>query len=127
MQHLTLADVSRLHNPARTPRTDQVANKTNGPVAIVGLLNDEQLTVSLRSLDSGSTLLERQCTRFNDQEFRIIGGTPGYAHGFCDVVAGETNEGLKLVIESHRCYEADPQGNASVRKVQMNIHHLADH
>lgn len=91
--------------------------QVDGPVIIYGALDDEELTVSMRSLDSGSTLLERKCPRLNDREFRIVGDTPAHAHGFCDVFPGETNDGLKLVIESHRRYEVDPQGNAPVLKV----------
>ena len=81
----------------------------------------------MRFLDSGNTLLERKCARLDDREFRTVGNIPGHAHGFCDVFPGETKEGLKFVIESHRRYQVDPQGNAPALKVWADIHHLSFH
>lgn len=100
-----------LTNAART-QTGQVVK---GPFVIDGVLNSDGLTVSLKSLDPGEFLSKQTFPRFDDQELRITDGIP---HGsrFCDLLAGETNEGLGLVIESHRFYEADPQGNARSRK-----------
>ncbi|KAF9784464.1 kinase-like domain-containing protein [Thelephora terrestris] len=117
MQPFTLADLTRLpsSNVAGT-RTHQVARKTNGSGLIDGVLNKGGLTVSLRSPTSRETLLERTCTRVDEPELRIIGDIQGHAYGFCEVFAGETREGLKVVIESHRRYSADPQGNASALK-----------
>jgi hypothetical protein len=96
-------------------------SQTNGSVNIAGVLDDNKLTVSLHSsggpLLKRGTLLKRICHRLNNQDVRIIGHIPGHTHGRCEVLAGETNEGLKLVIESHRCFEDDPQGNASAQKV----------
>ena len=83
--------------------------------------------MSLRSLNSRSTLLKRFCVRFNDAEFRTIGDIPGHNHEFCSVLAGETSEGLKLMIESHRCYASDLQGNASALKVCMKARNLLFH
>ena len=103
------------------------ALQTNDSVTVEGILNDDGLTVSLRSLNSRSTPLKRFCVRFNDTELRTIGDIPGHNHEFCDVLAGETSEGLKLVIESHRCYASDLQGNASALKVCMKVRNLVLH
>jgi len=83
-------------------------------VIIDGVLNDDGLTVFLRSPDSGHVLREKSCARFNARELSMIGGAPNYSNTFCDVFAGETNEGLTLVIESYRCYTTYSQDNVSV-------------
>ncbi|KAF9644609.1 kinase-like protein [Thelephora ganbajun] len=117
MPHFTLADINHLHlASAASTRANQVVSKANGTVIIDGVLDDDRLTVSLRSPDSRRTLLERLCVRFNARELPKISGLPDHTNRFCDVSAGETSEGLGLVIESHRCYSADSQGNASVIK-----------
>ncbi|KAF9784466.1 kinase-like domain-containing protein [Thelephora terrestris] len=118
MEH---ADVGRLYPANATGiRLNQVSSKTNGSVNIAGVLDDNKLTVSLHSsggpLLKRGNLLKRICHRLNNQDVRIIGHIPGHTHGRCEVLAGETNEGLKLVIESHRCFEDDPQGNSSAQK-----------
>ena len=93
---------------------------TNDSVAIEGVLSSDGLTLLLCSHNSGCTLLKRFCVRFNDTELRIIIYPLGDGHKFYDVLVGETSEGLKLVIESHRCYTSDMQANASALKVRMN-------
>ena len=98
--------------------------QTNGPAVIDGVLNDDGLTVSLGSLDSRSATLKRSCVRFIGADLQTIADIPGHAHGFCDVLAGETGEGLRLVIESHRCYTSDLQGNASALKVRTGALYL---
>lgn len=98
--------------------------QVKGPFDIDGVLSSEGLTVSLKSLDSGGIISKQTFPRFDDQELRIIDDIPSNGSGFCDLLAGETNEGLGLVIESHRFYEADPQGNARAHKVCVTIYHL---
>ena len=92
---------------------------------IDGVLKDNELTLFLRSPGSGRTLREKSCVRFDARELPKIDDFPDNSNGFCDLSAGETSEGLTLVIESHRCYAADSQGNASVLKVWVNIHDSA--
>ena len=84
---------------------------------IDGDLNTDGLTMFLRSPDFGRTIREKFCIRFNAQELSKIGDVPDQSNRFCDVSAGETSQGLTLVIESHRCYASDSQGNASALKV----------
>lgn len=86
-------------------------------MTIDGALEDSGLTVSLRSPDSNRTLQEQFCVRFSPRDLPEIGDVPDHTSRFCDVSTGETSEGLTVVIESHRCYTADSQGNASVHKV----------
>ena len=134
MTHFTLTDVSRLHfTNASGARTDQAFNKVpqsitlfyrdteilqcGGAMTIDGVLNDDGLIVSLRPLGSKRALREKFCDRFSPQELPKICGVPESAGRFCDVTIGETSEGLALMIESHRCYAADTQGNASTLKV----------
>ena len=138
MQRFTLADASRLHSANGVRNRDcQFVEKViqsatlcrhgaevpqvNGPVTVDGVLNNKGLTVSLHSPDSGSILSERTCIRFDDRELCVTGDIPGHNHGHCEVLEGETNEGLGLVIESHRSYAADPEGNARARKVCVTI------
>jgi len=90
-------------------------------VIIDGNLNTDGLTTFLRSLDIGRTIQKKLCVRFNAQELSKIGDVPHQSNRFCDVSAGETSEGLTLVIESHRCYAADPQGNAPALKVRAGV------
>lgn len=80
--------------------------------------------MSLRSPDSGRTFLQQSCVRFSPQELPEIGAVPDHTDRFCDVSAGKTSEGLILVVESHRCYAADSQSNASTQKVGTSIHYL---
>lgn len=84
---------------------------------IDGVLNDDGLTVFLCSRDSGRTVQEKFCVRFDARDLPNIAGVPDHTNRFCDISMGETSEGLRLVIESHRCYTADSQDNASVLKV----------
>ena len=84
--------------------------------SIEGVLTDDGLTVSLYVPDSG---LKRFCPRFKDQELQITGEIPGNIHQLYDGFAGVTIEGLRVVIETHRCCTADSQVNASARKVCM--------
>jgi len=114
MPYFTLADVARL---TETPQY-------NGPAIIDGVLNDGGLTVFLRSPNSEHTLLQNFCVRFDARELPKIGGFPCHTTRFCDVFAGETSEGLALEIESHRCCEADSQGNAFALKVRVKIRYL---
>jgi hypothetical protein len=86
-------------------------------VTIDGVLNDDGLTVILCSPNSGHTLRKQLCVRFDAQELPDICDIPSHAGRFCDVSAGETSEGRTVWIESHRCYTADSQGNASTIKV----------
>jgi hypothetical protein len=143
MPRFTLADVDHLPANVSRARADQFISKvpqsipirrpnaeilqTDGNAIIDGVLNDEGLTVSLRSSNPRRTLQEQFCVRLNTQELPKISGVPDHTNRFCDVSAGETSEGLALVIESHRCYTADLQGNASASKVRMNISYLAFH
>jgi hypothetical protein len=71
--------------------------------------------------DSGCTPLKRFCVKFNDRELPGISGVPDRTGGFCDVLAGETTKGLRLVIESHRCCTVDSRGKAPALKVYVNI------
>ena len=89
----------------------------NNSVIIDGVFNDDGLTVFLRSPDSGCMHLKIFCVRFEARELTKIAGFPDRTDRFCDISTGVTSEGLTLVIESHRCYEADPQGNALTLKV----------
>jgi len=90
-------------------------------VNIGGDLNTDGLTTFLRSSDLGRTIQEKFCVRFNAQELSKIGDFPDQSNRFCDLSAGETSEGRALVIESHRCYAADSQGNASALKVRAGV------
>ena len=134
MPYLTLPDASRPYstNAARTQADQAIREVThsitlcfhrtevsqpNDSVIIDGVLRDDGLTVFLRSPDSRRTLRETSCVRFDAQELPKIGDVPDHSNRFCDISAGETSEGLTLVIESHRCYAADSQGNASTLKV----------
>ena len=74
----------------------------------------------LHPLDSGSTLLTRTNRRFNGTELRTIGGTR-------DVLVGETSEGLRLVLESHRCHASDFQDTTSAPDVCINAYHPVYH
>ena len=97
-------------------------SQPNDSVIIDGVLNDDRLTVFLRSLNSRRTLREKSCVRFDARELPRIGDVPDHSSRFCDISAGETSEGLTLVIESHRCYAADSQDNAPALKVWVNLH-----
>lgn len=88
---------------------------------IDGDLTTDGLTTFLRSPDIGRTIQKKFCVRFNAQELSKIGDVPHQSNRFCDVSAGETSEGLALVLESHRCYTADSQGNASALKVRAVV------
>ena len=63
--------------------------------------------------------MEKKIRRFDGQELQIPSDIPIHACGSCDLLAGKTIEGLELAIESYRFREADPNGNASARKVFM--------
>jgi len=133
MPHFALADVNHLPANVSRARADQFISmvpqsiplrcpnteilQADGNVIIDGVLNDDGLAVSLRSSNTGRTFREQFCVRINAQELPKICGVPHQTNRFCDVSAGETSEGLALVIESHRCYTADSQGNASASKV----------
>jgi len=133
MPHFTLADVNRLPANVSRVRVDQFIStvprsipprrpntenfQVDGNVIVDGVLKDDGLSVSLRSSNPRRTLREQFCVRFNAQELPKIGDAPHHTNRFCDVLAGETSEGLALVIESHRCYTADLQGNAPASKV----------
>ena len=91
---------------------------------IDGVLNDDGLTVFLRSPNSERTILENFCVRFDARELLKIRGVPDHTARFCDIYVAETSEGRALVIESHRCCEADPQGNAFALKVRVKIRYL---
>ena len=88
----------------------KVSQSNDSPI-IDGVLKDYGLTLSL--------------PRFDARELTKIDDVPSKFSGFCDISAGETSEGLTVVIESHRCYAADSQGNASVLKVRVNLHDSA--
>jgi hypothetical protein len=92
-------------------------SQADSTATIDGTLNDDGLTVLLRSPDSGLTLREQVCVRFSPRELPTIGDVPNHTNRFCDISAGVSSEGRMLVIESHRCYMADSQGNASALKV----------
>ena len=134
MKHFTLANVSHLPSTnAPRVRTGQAFSEVpqltiyaiqntkmlqaDSTATIDGTLNDDGLTVLLRSPDSGRTLREQVCVRFSLQELPTIDGVPNHTNRFCDISAGVNSEGRMLVIESHRCYTADSQGNASALKV----------
>jgi len=141
MTRYTLADASHLHsvNVARA-RVDQAFNKVpqpttpccpstkimqaNGNATVRGIFNEDGLVVSLCSPDYRCTFREQICVRFSPQELPKIGDVPDHTNRFCDVSPGETSEGLQVVIESHRCYAADSEGNASTLKARSNIHYL---
>lgn len=105
----------------RSPRLyvvhDTEIIQSNGTATLDGVLNNDGLVVALRSPDHRCTFREQFCVRFSPQELPKIGGVPDHTNRFCDVSPGETSEGLPVVIESHRCYAADSQGNASTLKV----------
>lgn len=86
-------------------------------MVIDGALNNDGFTALLRSQDSGDTVRETFCVKFDARDLPKIAGNPGQANRFCNIHVGETSEGLPCVIESHRCYPSDPQGNNIARKV----------
>ena len=91
-------------------------------MAIEGVLDDKELKLWIRTLDPRSTILERTCVRLNSQELPSVGDIPEHTNRCCNISSGKTCEGLDLVIESHRCYTADPQRNAFVVKVRTDVH-----
>lgn len=107
--------------------------QANSTVTIGGALGDDGFTGGLSSPgfrctpQKRSRVQKRPRVKPSLQALPKIGDVPDYTNRFCDVSAGVTSEGLTLVIESHRCYAADLQGNASVMKVRRNVHCLAFH
>jgi len=110
----------------RSPRLHFVHHteiiQANDAVTVDGILNNDGLVVALRSPDHRCTFREQSCVRFSPQELPKISGAPDHTNRFCDVSPGETSEGLAVVIESHRCYAADSQGNTPTLKARSNIH-----
>ena len=111
----TLADVTSL------PSTIRPVNNT---VTIDGALSRARFIVSLRSPDSDRTLREQSCVRFSPRELPTIDDIPNHTDRFCDISEGVNSEGRMLLIESHRCYTADWEVNASALKVWMDIHYF---
>ena len=99
----------------------------NDTVSIHGDLNDNELIVSLRSPSSGRTLREQRCARIGQGDLPNISEAPHRANGFCDISKGETSEGLRVVIESYRCYTDDSQHSSSLPEVRTNIYSMAFH
>jgi len=117
----------RYRSPRFHAAHDTEIVQADDTVIIDGVLNNDRLVVALRSPDHRCTFREQSCVRFSPQELPRIGGVPDHTNRFCDVSPGETSEGLPVVIESHRCYTADSQGNASTLKVRSNIYLTARH
>ena len=101
--------------------------QANVSAAIDGVLDDGELKLWIRTLDLGGMILGRTCVRLNDEELQSVGYIPEHTDRFCNISSGKTRKGLNLVIESHRYYTADPQRNALVLKVRMDVHRRGCH